>query len=80
MFSSLVYGWDGVLLGGGDSRAMMLILLAAASACLPTAWLLIEGPDAIVGAWIAFSVLNAVRLVGNGARVASGRWAAPTWP
>jgi putative MATE family efflux protein len=74
LFSSLVYGWDGVMLGGGDSRRMMLVMVAATSVCLPVAYLLIEGPDAIVGAWIAFSVLNLVRLVGNGARVASGRW------
>jgi putative MATE family efflux protein len=74
LFSSLVYGWDGVMLGGGDSRAMMLVMLAATSACLPVAYLLIKAPDAIVGAWIAFSVLNAVRLVGNGGRVLTGRW------
>jgi Na+-driven multidrug efflux pump len=74
LFSSLVYAWDGVLLGGGDSRAMMFILIAATSACLPTAYFLIDGSDAIVGAWIAFSVLNAVRLIGNGGRVASGGW------
>jgi putative MATE family efflux protein len=74
--SSLVYGWDGVLLGGGDSRAMMLIMLAAAAACLPVAVLAIDGAaQAIVGAWIAFSVLNAVRLLGCGWRVRSGRWA-----
>lgn len=74
LFSSLVYGWDGVLLGGGDSRYMMLVLVAATSACLPVAFLLIDAPDAIVGAWIGFSVLNFVRLLGNGARVQSGRW------
>lgn len=74
--SSLVYGWDGVLLGGGDSRAMMLIMLAAAACCVPVAYVLIDDPaEAIIGAWIAFSVLNAVRLVGNGWRVRSGRWA-----
>jgi putative MATE family efflux protein len=74
LFSSLVYGWDGVMLGGGDSRAMMLVMVVATSACLPVAYVLIDRPDAIVGAWIAFSVLNAVRLVGNGGRVLSGRW------
>ncbi|MGH6622997.1 MAG: MATE family efflux transporter, partial [Burkholderiaceae bacterium] len=75
LFSSLVFGWDGVLLGGGDSRFMMLVLIAAASACMPIAFLAIDAPHAIVGAWIAFSVLNFVRLVGNGWRVRSGRWA-----
>lgn len=77
LFSSLVYGWDGVLLGGGDSRAMMWILAAAATATLPTAYFLIDQPDALFGAWIAFSVLNTVRLLGNGWRVRSGRWANP---
>lgn len=77
LLSSLVYGWDGVLLGGGDSRAMMLIMLAAAACALPVAALLIDdATGAIVGAWVAFSVLNAVRLAGNGWRVRSGAWAA----
>lgn len=76
LVSSLLYGWDGVLLGGGDSRAMMWILLAATAFCLPVAWLLItDAADAIVGAWIAYSVLNVVRLLGSGWRVGSGRWA-----
>ena len=77
LFSSLVYGWDGVMLGGGDSRMMMFVMLAATSICLPVAYVLIEAPDAIVGAWIAFSVLNVVRLIGNGVRVLSGRWIGP---
>jgi putative MATE family efflux protein len=80
LFSSLVYGWDGVMLGGGDSRRMMLVMLVATSVCLPVAYLLIEGPDAIVGAWIAFSVLNFVRLLGNGWRVLGGRWASARAP
>lgn len=75
LLSSFVYGWDGVLLGGGDSRAMMLIMVSAASVTLPLAYLLIDDPaDAIVGAWITFSVLNGVRLLGNGLRVRSGAW------
>lgn len=79
IFSSLVYGWDGVLLGGGDSRAMMLIMVVAAACTLPTALLLItDAADAIVGAWVAFSVLNGARLIGNGWRVHSGRWAGST--
>ena len=76
LLSSFVYGWDGVLLGGGDSRAMMWILLGSAALCLPVAYLLIDDPtQAIVGAWIAFSVLNLARLLGNGLRVRGGRWA-----
>lgn len=76
LLSSFVYGWDGVLLGGGDSRAMMLIMVVSAGVCLPVAYALIDDPeDAIVGAWIAFSVLNGARLIGNGLRVRSGRWA-----
>jgi Na+-driven multidrug efflux pump len=74
LFSSLVYGWDGVMLGGGDSRMMMLVMIAATAACLPVAYALIDAPHAIVGAWAAFSVLNFVRLIGNGTRVLSGRW------
>lgn len=75
LLSSFLYAWDGVLLGGGDSRAMMVILIVAASACLPVAYALIDDPeDAIVGAWIAFSVLNVLRLLGSGLRVRSGAW------
>lgn len=75
LFSSLIYGWDGVLLGGGDSRAMMWIMVAASAVCLPVAYLLTAGTDPIVGAWIAFSALNFIRLLGNGLRVRSGAWA-----
>lgn len=75
LFSSLVYGWDGVLLGGGDSRAMMAIMAVAAAACLPVAYFLIGDIRPILGAWIAFSVLNVGRLVGNGWRVHGGAWA-----
>lgn len=76
LLSSLVYGWDGVLLGGGDSRAMMLIMLGSGLPCLVVAYALIDDPlQAIVGAWIAFSALNLARLIGNGWRVRSGRWA-----
>lgn len=74
LLSSFLYGWDGVLLGGGDSRAMMWILVVSASLCLPVAYVLIDGPDAIVGAWVAFSVLNVGRLLGSGWRVRSGAW------
>jgi putative MATE family efflux protein len=76
LLSSLIYAWDGVLLGGGDSRAMMWILVGSAAIALPTAFLLIDdASNAIVGAWIAYSVLNLARLLGNGWRVRSGRWA-----
>lgn len=75
LFSSLVYCWDGVLLGGGDSRAMMWIMVAASAVCLPVAYLLTDGADPIIGAWIAFSALNFVRLLGNGMRVRGGAWA-----
>jgi putative MATE family efflux protein len=76
LLSSLIYAWDGVLLGGGDSRAMMWILVAAAAMALPTALLLInDAATAIVGAWIAYSVLNLGRLVGSAIRVRSGAWA-----
>ena len=75
LLSSFLYGWDGVLLGGGDSRAMMWILVVSASLCLPVAYVLIDGSDAIVGAWVAFSVLNISRLALSGLRVASGSWA-----
>lgn len=75
MFSSLVYGWDGVLLGGGDTRAMMWILVGSAAICLPVAYFLIDQPDPLLGAWIAFSALNFARLIGNGVRVRGGAWA-----
>lgn len=74
--SAPLYGWDGVLLGGSDSRAMMWILVIAAASCLPVAFAMIDNPaNAIVAAWIAYSVLNAMRLLGSGIRVASKRWA-----
>lgn len=76
LLSSLIYAWDGVLLGGGDSRAMMIVAAVGAALCIPAAlWLIDDPTDAIIGAWVAFSLLNLARLFGNGLRVRSGRWA-----
>ncbi len=81
LLSAPLYAWDGALLGGGDSRAMMWILVCAAGAALPTALLLINDPaTAIVGAWISYSVLNLGRLIGSALRVRSGKWAEVVTP
>lgn len=75
IFSALVFGWDGVLMGAGDMSFLMWAMLTGAAACLPIAFVLIGGGEGIVGAWIAFSALNAVRFATAGWRVLRGRWA-----
>lgn len=77
LFSAVVFGWDGVLMGAGDMRFLMWGMLAAAVACLTTAVILIGNGHGIVGAWIAFTVLNGVRFLTNAWRVSSNRWAVP---
>ncbi|MGB3952851.1 MAG: MATE family efflux transporter, partial [Solirubrobacterales bacterium] len=73
--SAVVFGWDGVLMGAGDTRYLMYAMVAAAAICLPVTALAIGAGWGIVGAWSGICALNAVRFAGNGARVVGGRWA-----
>lgn len=73
-FNALVFAWDGVLVGAGDTRFMMLAMLAAAAACLPVAALTVAAGWGVVGAWAGIATLIGVRFVTNFVRVESGRW------
>jgi putative MATE family efflux protein len=77
LFSALVFGWDGVLMGAGDMRFLMWGMLAGAVVCLSIAFVLIGNGHGIVGAWVAFTALNGVRFLTNGWRVRGNRWAVP---
>ncbi|MFY9487531.1 MAG: MATE family efflux transporter, partial [Solirubrobacterales bacterium] len=72
---AVVFGFDGVLMGAGDTRVLMYVMVAAAALCLPVTALTIGAGWGVVGAWTGMAVLNAVRFLGNGARVIGGRWA-----
>ncbi|MBI5309593.1 MAG: MATE family efflux transporter [Actinobacteria bacterium] len=74
-FNALVFAWDGVLVGAGDTRFMMLAMIAAAATCLPVAAFTIGAGWGVVGAWTGIAALIGVRFVTNLVRVEGGRWA-----
>lgn len=73
--NALVFGWDGVLMGAGDTRFLMLAMFVATAACVPIAAIAIQGGWGVLGAWVGIGVLIGVRFLTNLTRVESGRWA-----
>lgn len=74
-FNAMVFAWDGVLMGAGDTRFLMLAMAVAAVACVPVAAFTIEAGWGVLGAWAGIVALVVVRFAGNFARVEGGRWA-----
>lgn len=72
-FNAMVFGWDGVLMGAGDTRFLMLAMFAAA-VCVPAAAITIAAGWGLLGAWTGIATLIAVRFVTNLTRVESGHW------
>lgn len=73
--NAMVFAWDGVLMGAGDTRFLMLAMAVAAVACVPVAAVTIESGWGVLGAWTGIAALVAARFASNLARVESGRWA-----
>lgn len=74
-FNAMVFAWDGVLMGAGDTRFLMLAMAVAAVACVPVAAVTIEAGWGVLGAWTGIVALVVVRFAGNFVRVEGGRWA-----
>jgi MATE family, multidrug efflux pump len=71
-----VFALDGILIGAGDTRFLMWGMLAAsAGVFLPIALGSLALELGIVGVWCGLLALIVVRLVTNGVRFASRRWA-----
>ncbi len=73
--NAMVFGWDGVLMGAGDTRFLMLAMFGAAAACVPAAAITIAAGWGLLGAWIGIAALIAIRFITNLTRIESGRWA-----
>ncbi|MBI4898092.1 MAG: MATE family efflux transporter [Actinobacteria bacterium] len=73
-FNAMVFGWDGVLMGAGDTRFLMLAMFAASAVCVPVAALTIAAGWGLLGAWTGIATLIAIRFITNVARVEGGRW------
>jgi putative MATE family efflux protein len=70
-----VFALDGILIGAGDTRFIMLAMLAAAAVYVPVALLSLHEGWGIRGVWLGLAGLIAVRLATCAARFARGRWA-----
>src|ERR671921_1323218 len=71
-----VFALDGILIGAGDTRFLMLgMLVAALGVFVPVALLSLELDLGIVGVWAGLIGLIAARLVALSWRFSSRRWA-----
>jgi Na+-driven multidrug efflux pump len=73
--AAVVFALDGILLGAGDARYLAVSMLAAGATFVAIAVASLDFDWGIVGVWVGFNVLMAVRLVTCGARVLGRRWA-----
>jgi putative MATE family efflux protein len=74
-FNGAVFALDGILIGAGDTRFLMIGMLAAAAVYVPVALLALHNGWGIQGVWAGLAGLIAVRLLTCGARFAGSRWA-----
>lgn len=71
-----VFALDGILIGAGDTRYLARTMVAASlGVFVPISILSLELGWGIVGVWWGLVALIVVRLLTNGARFASRRWA-----
>jgi putative MATE family efflux protein len=70
-----VFALDGILIGAGDTRFLMVGMLASAAVYVPIALLALANDWGIVGVWLGLAALIAMRLLTCGLRFASSRWA-----
>jgi putative MATE family efflux protein len=73
--AAVVFALDGILLGAGDARYLAVSMLAAGATFVAIAVASLDFDWGIVGVWVGFNVLMAVRLVTCGARFLGRRWA-----
>jgi putative MATE family efflux protein len=70
-----VFALDGILIGAGDTRFLMVGMLASAAVYVPIALLALANDWGIVGVWLGLAALIVMRLLTCGLRFASSRWA-----
>lgn len=75
--NAMVFAWDGVLMGAGDTRYLMYSMFVAAATCLLVTAVTIHSGWGVAGAWTGILCLIVVRFVANLARVEGGLWAGP---
>ncbi|HLY64421.1 MAG TPA: MATE family efflux transporter, partial [Chloroflexota bacterium] len=69
-----VFALDGILIGAGDSRYLMLAMLLSSLVAVPLVLVALVAGWGIVGVWLALLVLIIVRLATMACRFALGRW------
>jgi putative MATE family efflux protein len=74
-----VFALDGILIGAGDTRYLMLSMLAASALFVVVAALALALGWGILGVWAGLDALIAARLALLGVRFASRRWLVVGW-
>jgi putative MATE family efflux protein len=72
--NGVVFALDGILIGAGDTRFLMLGMLASAAVYIPVALLALERGWGIEGVWWGLTGLIAMRALTNGTRFLGRRW------
>jgi putative MATE family efflux protein len=70
-----VFVLDGILIGAGDSRFLAAAMAVATLVYLPVVLLVGALDGGLLALWLGFSLWVVARLIGLGARFATGRWA-----
>lgn len=70
-----VFALDGILIGAGDTRFLVVAMLGAAGVYVPVALLALAYDWGILGVWLGLAGMIGFRLATCGARFAGSRWA-----
>jgi putative MATE family efflux protein len=74
-----VFALDGILIGAGDARFLMISMAGASAVSVTLSLLVLALGWGIVGVWLSILTLIVLRLTLLGRRFASGRWLVTGW-
>lgn len=72
--NGVVFALDGILIGAGDTRFLVVAMVGAAAVYMPVALLALAYDWGILGVWLGLAAMTVFRLATCGARFAGSRW------